>query len=390
MINIVLQDALLIYILLYLLGLILMLFISFKYKKRIGGITFFNCYFLLTILGMLGIYFRLDLNSWISIILANLVLMIASLFLLLSILRFLNKKIPYLILSVFSLIYLLLFIYFTEIDFNVFARIATFGLAIIIIQGYVLHILFQYNKINNRKIDFFSFILSLNIILHTFRIIGLLNSVRPNSFFENNIDSMNVILLGATGAFSVAGILSLINNKLMKDIQEGESALNHFIENMPTPVMVHNVYGEILKISKSFTDLSGYTPEDLPNIETWTELAYRGSNIKEVRDFVKSLYENKDKKGDTEVVVNTKTKGKRKWLFNSGYFGKNISGDDMAISIALDVTESDKLKENLTISESRLQLAQSVAMVGSWELDISTNFIWASKVTFDIISPPPW
>ncbi len=82
MINVVLQDALLIYILLYLLGLVLMLFISFKYKKRIGGIGFFNYYFFLSILGMLGIYFRLDLNSWARIILANLVLMIASLFLL--------------------------------------------------------------------------------------------------------------------------------------------------------------------------------------------------------------------------------------------------------------------------------------------------------------------
>lgn len=41
-------------------------------------------------------------------------------------------------------------------------------------------------------------------------------------------------------------------------------------------------------------------------------------------------------------------------------------------------------KNELIISESRLKKSQSIAQVGSWELDIQTNKIWASDETFKI------
>ncbi len=384
MVNIELQDALFIYILAYLLGLILMLFISFKYRNKIKGIGFFNFYFLFSIIGMLGVYFRLDLNNWVSTILISLVLPVSFLFLLFSILRFLGKKTPYLLFTIFSLIYVLLFIFFTGIYFDVFARIVVYGVAIVLIQGYIVYILYQNNKENDRKMDLLSFILIIYILIHIFRIIGLLNKVSQNTFFDYKFDSINVIILGLTGSFIVTGILSLINNKLLNEVHESECSLDTLLENIPIPAFVHNREGKMIKLSKTFTEISGYSIEDIPSIKRWTESAYEGNKVLEIRDRINNFFIDKKLNSINKVIIKTKDHKNLDWIFHSGYLGLNRNGEEMAISLALDTTESNRLKDNLTITESRLNLAQSIAKVGSWELDLATKKIWASKVAFEI------
>jgi len=44
----------------------------------------------------------------------------------------------------------------------------------------------------------------------------------------------------------------------------------------------------------------------------------------------------------------------------------------------------NKSREQLKESESRLIVAQQIAHIGSWELDLDTNKIWASKESFNI------
>lgn len=384
MTNVNLQDALLIYIITFIIGLVLMLFISLKYKNKINGLGYFNLFFISNVLGMTGIYFRNDLSYFTSIILANLVLMIASIFLLYGILKFLNKKIPRIQALVFSVIYVGLFLYFTYGDFNVSLRIAVYGVSIMLIQGYCLYILYKNSRINNNEADLFSSIITVYLFTHLFRIIGLLFSQSPSTFFDFNDDSINIILLGIVGSIFTIGILSMINTKFMNDIIEGESSFNYLVENIPVPAMIHNREGKMLKLSKTLTDLTGFSIKDIPNVKSWTKFAYRGKKVTEIREIIKGLYLNKDTIKTNEQFVLSKDEEKLKWIFHSGYLGKNSKGEEMAISVALDITESSRLKDSLTMSEKRSALAQDIARVGSYEIDLITKKVWASKVAFEI------
>ncbi len=122
------------------------------------------------------------------------------------------------------------------------------------------------------------------------------------------------------------------------------------ITNAPVPIMIHAEDGTVLNISKTASELTLYTKEDIPTIFDWTYKAY-GKNADEVIDFIQSLYKLPDQRHDGEFTVTTKDNRKLIWDFNSGVVGKLPDGRAVAMSVATDVTERiAKEKEILYLS----------------------------------------
>ncbi|XMB72048.1 PAS domain S-box protein [Mycoplasmatota bacterium WC30] len=162
------------------------------------------------------------------------------------------------------------------------------------------------------------------------------------------------------------------NRKTEMELEEMSSIFSNAIKEAPIPIMIHREDGTIIKISDAWTDISGYSQEDIPTINEWTKKAY-GSQQDEVRDFVNKLYHLNERQHDGEFLVNTKSNEKLLWDFYSTYLGKTKDGYKMAMSVAIDVTERQKLLNNLKYEHDKSQQYLDVAGVMLIVLDNEGN-----------------
>ncbi len=57
-------------------------------------------------------------------------------------------------------------------------------------------------------------------------------------------------------------------------LRESEQRFRRAIENAPFPIMIHAEDGEVLQINNTWTELTGYTHQDIPTTQIWTQKAY--------------------------------------------------------------------------------------------------------------------
>lgn len=94
---------------------------------------------------------------------------------------------------------------------------------------------------------------------------------------------------------------------VVEDVTErkiAELALRHALAEAPFPVMLHAEDGTVLQLSRSWTEITGYTAEDLLTIADWTERAY-GARREVVRAEIDRLYAQERRTDEGEHVVTT-------------------------------------------------------------------------------------
>jgi len=141
--------------------------------------------------------------------------------------------------------------------------------------------------------------------------------------------------------------------------------------------------GQVLKISRCWTEITGYTIEDIPTIDDWTARAYGQEKLK-MQERIKNSFDSSSPKDQGEHEIMTADGEIRIWQFNTSNIGKISDGRKIGMSAATDITERKKTEKALKKSESRLIAAQSMAHVGNWELNLDTMTMWASKEAFNI------
>ncbi len=129
-----------------------------------------------------------------------------------------------------------------------------------------------------------------------------------------------------------------ISNPIIKGIIENEEKFRFAVYNAPYPIMIHAEDGEVIAISQSWTDISGYTLDDIPTIEKWTERAYN-TRKNEVKKVIEALYSLNERKAEGEYAIICNDGSKRVWDFSSASFGKLQDGRRAVITMAKDVTE---------------------------------------------------
>ncbi len=144
--------------------------------------------------------------------------------------------------------------------------------------------------------------------------------------------------------------------KIEEDLIESERQFRHAVDEAPIPIMLHAEDGEVIKISRTWTDISGYTMEDIPSISKWTERAY-GEKKAEVRKVISSLYYLNERQNNGEFSIITKEGHVRIWNFYASYIGKLADGRRMVMSVAMDVTERDNAKNELIQAKEEAETA---------------------------------
>lgn len=137
-------------------------------------------------------------------------------------------------------------------------------------------------------------------------------------------------------------------------LRESEERFRRAIVDAPFPIIMHNEDGEIVQLSNTLTELTGYTRAELKTIGDWTERAYSERQEVVLQD-IERLYSVNHRMDEGEYVVTTKEGQQRVWNFSSAPLGKDEQGRRLVISMAADVTERNKAEEALRQSEIELR-----------------------------------
>ncbi|WP_438028710.1 PAS domain S-box protein [Sorangium sp. So ce233] len=172
--------------------------------------------------------------------------------------------------------------------------------------------------------------------------------------------------LGPDGEFLgyVGSVIDITERKEAELLlRESEERFRRAVMATPFPIMIHADDGQVVSINRAWTEITGYTLDQIPTTAEWTERAY-GPRKGAVRSVIDALYTMQGNSGDGDFTITTASGERRNWVFNSAPLGKDTSGRRLVISIAHDITERQRIDDPLRESEARFrQLADAMPQI---------------------------
>ncbi|MBF0476459.1 MAG: PAS domain S-box protein [Deltaproteobacteria bacterium] len=134
--------------------------------------------------------------------------------------------------------------------------------------------------------------------------------------------------------------------KTEERIKRSEERFRRAIIDAPIPIMLHAEDGEVLCISTSWTELTGYSPDEIPTMSDWVNKAY-GENRDEIKNGINKLFDLEGKVSEGEFVITAKNGRELTWDFSSAHLGCLPDGRRLVISMAMDVTQRKEAEQAL-------------------------------------------
>ncbi|MBW8039948.1 MAG: PAS domain S-box protein [Planctomycetes bacterium] len=134
--------------------------------------------------------------------------------------------------------------------------------------------------------------------------------------------------------------------KAQEVLQASEEQFRRAVLDSPFPIMIHAEDGEVLQISKVWTDLTGYTPQEIPTMSAWTERAY-GERRDIVKSRIEKMFDCDERVEEGEYVISSKDGKTLIWDFSSAPLGKLPDGRRLVISMAMDITERKQAEQEI-------------------------------------------
>jgi len=155
---------------------------------------------------------------------------------------------------------------------------------------------------------------------------------------------------------------------------QSKNQLNNALDNAPIPIMLRAEDGEVLKVSRKWTEITGYTINDIPTIIEWTTKAH-GSDKLKIQKLIKDSFHSNRPKVDGEYPIIT-AEGKVKiWKMNSANIGRTADGRKVAMTTAMDITDHKLIEDDLRNSEEKYRLLTENTSDVIWVLNLKTSKI---------------
>lgn len=127
---------------------------------------------------------------------------------------------------------------------------------------------------------------------------------------------------------------------------ESEERFRRVADEAPFPMMIHAEDGEVLEINKAWSEATGYSHADIPNIASWLQNAY-GENVQEVKLIIERLYGISHRVDQGERAIRCKDGSSRTWHFSAAPVGILPDGRRYVVSMAQDVSERNAAQQQI-------------------------------------------
>ena len=135
-----------------------------------------------------------------------------------------------------------------------------------------------------------------------------------------------------------------------------EQHLRRALALAPFPIMLHAEDGEVLEINATWTELTGYTRQDIPTTRAWAQRAYGSEAERVLENIIAKKYSLTTRWEEGEFTITTSDGSQRLWQFSSAPLGQLPDGRRVVISMAADITQLREAENSLRESEERLRL----------------------------------
>lgn len=157
-------------------------------------------------------------------------------------------------------------------------------------------------------------------------------------------------------AVRIAGTAQDVTTQFIAEtaLRESEERMRHIITSSPFPAIVHTEDGEISLISNSWTEITGYALDDIPNLESWARKAYgelHETQLKRITNF--NQLTSRQHVGEFELQ--TKSGLRLVWDFWATLLGRLPDGRRFVLQMAVDVTDQKNTKKELEIRDRAIQ-----------------------------------
>lgn len=150
--------------------------------------------------------------------------------------------------------------------------------------------------------------------------------------------------------------------------------LQSLLAKAPLGYQVLDTNGKIMDINKTWTSLLGYSKDSVVGTSFQDLIPIEYQDI-----FSKNFTSLKEKgKLHAEFPV-THIDGSTRYISFDGTINVDDYNNIQAYCTLNDVTKQHRIQTQIKESEENFKLAQSIAKIGSWELDIGNDFLWISE-----------
>lgn len=157
-------------------------------------------------------------------------------------------------------------------------------------------------------------------------------------------------------------------------LRENEEQFRRALEDAPIPVIMFAEDGQVLQVSRSWSDLTTLELADIPTFESWLG-RLSASDRQAARSGLRELFAGRRRAHEAELKLEIAPGATRSWIFSLSSPGRLRDGRRFAVGMAIDITERAVALEALRESEEHLSAIFSRAEVGISEISAEGRFL---------------
>jgi PAS domain S-box-containing protein len=147
-------------------------------------------------------------------------------------------------------------------------------------------------------------------------------------------------------AVRLLGIVHTLSDRQLyqRALSESDQRLRWALQHAPIPIMIHSDDGQVIELNQAWQRITGYSIEEIPTLEAWAAVSW---DQQDARAMLEKIYGAGDGLAGSpvELVIKTRNKETRQWLFYSAELGNINRGRQARMISAVDLTERKAAEE---------------------------------------------